>query len=104
MKRTLPVFFCIMLFASLLHGQDVTGIILDKQTGEALIGATVAVKGTTVGTTTDIDGKFSFKITQSPPFTLTFSYVGYTVQEVDIKNAADLKRTFNIKLALKKKY
>ncbi|HWB64356.1 MAG TPA: TonB-dependent receptor, partial [Chitinophagales bacterium] len=52
---------------------------------------------------TDIDGKFSLKITELPPLTLTFSYVGYVTQEIEVKTANDLKRSFNIKLGQEEK-
>lgn len=103
MKKLLLTPVQILLFCAAALAQDISGILLDKQNGETLIGATVSVKGTTTGTATDIDGKFSLKITQQPPLTLVFSYVGYTSQEVEIKTAADLKRNFNIKLGAEEK-
>ncbi len=103
MKKILLVVFNCLVFISLLSAQEISGILLDKQTGEALIGASVSVKGTGTGTTTDIDGKFNLKISQQPPFTLSFSYIGYSTQEFEIKSANDLKRSFNIKLATEEK-
>lgn len=58
---------------------QVTGVVLDE-TGEPLIGATVMVKGTTNGATTDLDGNFSIKASKGA--TLVVSYVGYNSQEV----------------------
>jgi TonB-linked SusC/RagA family outer membrane protein len=52
----------------------VTGSVTDT-TGEPLIGATVAVKGTSVGTATDIDGNYSLNVREGA--TLLFSYIGY---------------------------
>lgn len=52
----------------------INGIVVDK-TGEPLIGATVKVAGTSIGTFTDIDGNFSIKA--KPGANLEFSYVGY---------------------------
>ena len=103
MKKFLLAAFQILFFVFVALSQEVSGILLDKQTGEALIGATIAVKGTTNGTSTDVDGKFNLKITEQPPFTLSFTYIGYTTQDVQIKSTADLKRTFNIKLATEEK-
>ena len=53
------------------------GKISDKQTGETLIGASVVVKGTTIGTTTDIDGNFSFEVNQELPLTIVVSFMGF---------------------------
>ncbi len=103
MKKFLLAFFQFLLFTTLIFSQEVSGILLDKQNGEALIGATVSVKGTATGTATDVDGKFQLKITQQPPFILLFSYIGYTSQEIEIKTVADLKRSFNIKLGTEEK-
>lgn len=55
--------------------KTITGVIVDARTHEPLIGATVMVKGTAVGTASDIDGNFS--ITVVPGSTLLVSYTGY---------------------------
>ena len=57
----------------------VNGTVVDN-TGEPLIGATVLVKGTSMGTATDIDGNFTLKNVTGK--TLVISYVGYKTQEV----------------------
>jgi len=53
----------------------VTGKLLDAQTKEPLIGATVVVKGTTNATAIALDG--TFKIDAATGSTLTFTYIGY---------------------------
>lgn len=63
----------------------VTGTVTDAKTGETLIGVTVLIKGTTQGTTTDIDGNFKFAVDQVKPATvLVFSYIGYTPVEITV--------------------
>ena len=57
----------------------ITGSVKDSN-GEPLVGATVAVPGTSTGAVTDIDGKFT--LTADPDRELTVSYVGYTSQKV----------------------
>lgn len=59
--------------------QSVSGIIKDT-TGETIIGASVVEKGTSNGTITDLDGKFTLSV--SPGATLVISYIGYETQEV----------------------
>jgi outer membrane receptor protein involved in Fe transport len=66
------------------QGGTVTGTIKDDDTGETLIGAAVILKGTTIGTTADIDGNFSLKVEQEPPFTLIVKYIGYTDKEITV--------------------
>ena len=61
--------------------QTVTGIIKDA-TGEAIIGASVLEKGTSNGTITDLDGKFTLSVT--PNATLVISYIGYQTQELPV--------------------
>lgn len=62
-----------------------TGIITDDA-GDPLIGATVLVKGTVRGTTTDIDGSFSLQVDGNTG-TLVVSYTGYQDQEVQVTAA-----------------
>jgi TonB-linked SusC/RagA family outer membrane protein len=64
------------------------GTVIDKN-GEPLIGVTVAIKGTTNGTATDLDGKFSLQVT--PGFTVTLSYLGDKDKEILITNQQNLR-------------
>jgi iron complex outermembrane receptor protein len=97
MNKILPL-FAALLFAVTVSAQEISGILLDNQSGEPLISATVLEKGTQNGALTDVDGKFTLKLSQPLPLTLTFSYIGYTSQEIELKTATDLKRSFTIKL------
>ena len=72
---------CLVAFA-----QTATGLVKDK-TGEPMIGVNVLVKGTTNGTITDFDGKFSISDVPSNA-TLVVSYIGYLTKEV--KSGKDL--------------
>jgi hypothetical protein len=65
-----------------------TGAILDE-TGETVIGASVAVKGSQTGTVTDIDG--NFVINAPAGSTLVVSYIGYTTQEIKLGDNTNLK-------------
>ncbi|MFT2010107.1 TonB-dependent receptor [Pontibacter sp. 13R65] len=66
----------------------VTGRILDEK-GAGLPGVTVMVKGTSIGTSTDIDGNFSLTA-PSGTGSLVVSYVGYNTQEIPINNRATI--------------
>ena len=61
----------------------VTGTIKDKN-GEPLIGVSVAIKGTSTGTMTDIDGNFSIKVPAGK--TLEVTYIGYVSQTLNVGN------------------
>lgn len=66
------------------QNQTVTGLVVDVS-GEPIIGATIMVVNGTVGTVTDIDGKFNIKV--APKSKLKVSFVGYTSQIIsDLKN------------------
>ncbi len=60
----------------------VTGVVRDIS-GEPIIGANISVKGETLGTITDVDGKFS--LNTSNYATLSISFIGYTTQEVPLQ-------------------
>jgi TonB-dependent starch-binding outer membrane protein SusC len=71
---------------------EVTGKITDEN-GEALPGANVLEKGTTNGTTSDVDGNFTLSV-MGENSVLVFSFIGYTTQEVPVGN----KTSFTIQL------
>ncbi|MDR0891544.1 MAG: TonB-dependent receptor [Mediterranea sp.] len=75
---------CLSITSLGLQAQSPTITVKGKVTADAepVIGATIQVKGASTGTVTDIDGNFSINV--SPQATLTFSYVGYTTQEVRV--------------------
>ncbi len=60
--------------------RTITGNVTDAGNGEALIGATIQVKGTAQGTISDAEGNYSIQI-NSPGDVLTFSYIGYDTKE-----------------------
>ncbi|EIM78599.1 SusC, outer membrane protein involved in starch binding [Nitritalea halalkaliphila LW7] len=93
LKALTLVAFMLMLGVQVAfaQGREVTGTVLDADFNDPLPGVTVVIKGTTRGTTTDLDGKF--RITVEPgDRTLVFSFVGFTSQEFAIGNQS----TFNV--------
>jgi len=68
----------------LAQALNVGGVVVDKKTGDPLIGATVIQKGTANGTITDLDGKFAFPMPKGA--VLLVSYVGYLSQEMVIND------------------
>lgn len=61
----------------------IEGTITDKKTGETLIGATVVLNGSTIGTTSDINGNFILPNLKPGIYTLTVSYVSYDPKVID---------------------
>jgi TonB-linked SusC/RagA family outer membrane protein len=81
-NRILERSFIILLVAGMgfAHSQTLSGKITDSETGEPLPGAQVFVKGTFVGTTTDVNGAYSLDVDGS--VTVVIAYIGYKTQEV----------------------
>ncbi|MCF8225493.1 MAG: TonB-dependent receptor [Bacteroidales bacterium] len=78
------LFVIISSFFSILIAQEtVSGTVTDAETGDAIIGATVLLKGSTTGSITDIEGYYSISVT-SRDDVLRFSYVGYVTQEIQV--------------------
>ncbi|MCG8307041.1 MAG: TonB-dependent receptor [Cytophagales bacterium] len=69
---------------------EITGRVLDAGTGEPLPGATVLVKGVTIGTTTDVDGRFSIDVPEDAEAILV-SFVGYESQELSISSKTNFE-------------
>lgn len=101
MKRQLTLFLSLLLFIPIYgYAEDevthqivqqtskVRGTVTDEQ-GEPLIGASIAIKGTTSGVITDFNGQFSIDASKSA--TLIVSYVGYRAEEVQVKGQSNLK-------------
>ena len=75
-----------MTSALTLFSQNITvrGTVTDAETGEAMIGLNVVVKGTTRGVATDLNGNYT--VTDCPPdATLVFSFVGYEEVEEPVR-------------------
>lgn len=96
-KRRFMIFISIFMLMSVssVFGQamkTLTGTVTDLL-GEPLIGVSIVIKGTTNGTVTDIDGKYSLNIpSENKKATLIFTYVGYLKQEVIVAG----KNTLNV--------
>lgn len=75
--------------SSLAQNRTVTGVLLDKQTNEPLIGASVVIKGTSTGTAADIDGKFSLEV-NSPNAILVCRFIGYNSIDFPLNGATNV--------------
>ena len=68
----------------------VTGHVTSEEDGLPVVGASVLVKGTTVGTVTDIDGNFTLTNVPSSAKTLMISFIGFRTQEVAVKSQVNV--------------
>ncbi len=83
--RRVFIFLGMLLFmGSVLYGQQISisGAVTDAADGATLPGVTVVVQGTTIGTVTDIDGRY--EISAAPDATLVFSFIGMTTLEAPV--------------------
>jgi TonB-dependent starch-binding outer membrane protein SusC len=88
--------FLFVLFAQFICAQatEIKGKISDEETGEGLPGVSILVKGTTTGTSTDIDGNFTLSVPDKNS-SLIVTMFGYNLQELEIGDQTD----FNIQLS-----
>lgn len=96
-KQLLLLLFSI--FAVAASARTVTGTVTQESDGEPLIGVTVAVKGTSVVTVTDIDGRYSIDV-PGDNSVLNFNYVGMTPMSVPVgsQSVIDIKMKDNATL------
>ena len=87
MKRALFLVVAMSLYGIIIaQTKTITGVVKET-TGDPVIGASVVVKGTTVGTVTSAEGTFSLQIPTSAK-TIVFSYVGMLTQEVPVTSGS----------------
>ncbi len=93
----LVMFFFVVGFT--MAQRTITGVIIDDL-GDALIGANIVVKGTTIGTVTDIEGKYSLNVPAGNDV-LVFSYTGYSTQEITLgeSNVLDMTMSEGVELS-----
>jgi len=75
---------CMSIGLAVAQVTKVTGVVIDADTDEPIIGASVLVKGTTIGTITDIDGKYEISNIPAGSKSLMISFVGMRTVEVPI--------------------
>jgi TonB-linked SusC/RagA family outer membrane protein len=96
MKKILQssIFLLLMIsnFGVIAQDRTVTGKVTSADDGSTLPGVNVVVKGSTNGTVTDVDGKFSIQLNQNE--ILVFSFIGFVTQEVEVGQ----KTTINVSL------
>jgi len=82
----LTCLFLCSLHVVFAQSRTITGTVSDADDGNTLPGVSVVVKGTSIGTVTDVDGKFSLNV-PSDGKTLVFSFVGMEAKEINITSA-----------------
>jgi TonB-linked SusC/RagA family outer membrane protein len=88
MRKILLFFlvFCSVLLSANAQQKTISGTVTGAEDGQPVIGCTVQVKGITLGTVTNADGKYSFSVPESAT-ALVFSYVGMKSKEIAISGS-----------------
>lgn len=91
MKKLLQSLFLLLFiaFQAVAQERTVTGTVTDKSDGTPLPGVSIRVTGSSAGTTTGGDGRFSIQVPQGST-SLTFSYIGYVAQTQTINFASSM--------------
>jgi TonB-linked SusC/RagA family outer membrane protein len=88
-KFSVLTFLCLICFQnSFAQNITVTGVVTDAGDKTSIPSVSIVVKGTTVGTQTDANGRYSISVPATG--TLTFTYIGYTTQDVPVNNRASV--------------
>ena len=93
MKRKFMLLLtCLFIGIGLVTAQvtKVTGTVISEEDGLPVVGASILVKGTAVGTVTDMDGKFQLPNVPSSAKTLVISFIGMQSQELPIKQTMNV--------------
>jgi TonB-dependent starch-binding outer membrane protein SusC len=88
MKNLLCSMLCFLFLGNLVFAQSVTvtGTVTSAEDGLPLPGVNIVIKGTTAGTVTDVDGRYSLQVESNQ--TLVYSFVGFESQEAAVGNRA----------------
>jgi hypothetical protein len=77
MRLLIIIFVACLLFCDRLNAQTVSGFVYDKETRDPLVGASVYMDNSTIGTSTDFDGAFEIVIPEGIESSFVVSFVGY---------------------------
>ncbi|MBL7818041.1 MAG: TonB-dependent receptor [Saprospiraceae bacterium] len=92
LKVSMILFFCLMAAVGFAQNRTIAGTVVSADDQQPLVGVSVVVKGTSNGTITDVDGKYSLSVPEKS--ILVFSYVGY----VSAEETLDGRSSINVSL------
>lgn len=92
-RSVLGILLCLFSFAASAQKVTIKGQISEAANGETIPGVNISIKGTSIGTTSDLDGNYSIEAQKGQ--TLVFSFVGFKNIEIQVNES----RTLNVKMA-----
>ncbi len=84
MKNFLSIVFAFLIGSVMVAQTTISGTVTEAKSGQPIPGANIKVVGKSLGTTTDFDGNFTFKLHLEPPFKVESSLIGYAVQTIQV--------------------
>ncbi|MGB0929784.1 MAG: TonB-dependent receptor domain-containing protein [Chitinophagales bacterium] len=87
MMRILLLFAALFVSAQAFSQTTISGTVTDSGSNDPLIGVNIVIKGTTIGTVTDIDGKYTLTNDKPLPWEVEVSYIGYEPETVNVTAA-----------------
>ena len=98
MKNFITTLFALLFTVTIWAQGTLTGTVIDSDQEDALIGATVYLKGTNYGTATDYNGAFEMTDVNAGDYTLVISYTGYAemTKDITVKDGANDLGSFNL--------
>lgn len=101
MKKTFLLLALVLMYSFTLFAQkgSLKGSVTDKNTKEDLVGVTILFKGTTIGTITNVDGKFELLNVEPGKHVVVVSFVGYSPVETSIDIVTEQTTNLNLELS-----
>ena len=93
--RHLKLFLIVLMLPVLSYAQTTVTGVVKSETGELLPGVNIVVTGTTSGTITDSNGEFAISVPDLSETQLTFSFIGFETQTIDLNGTSRLDVTMN---------
>jgi TonB-dependent starch-binding outer membrane protein SusC len=98
-RQQMVLLFCLLsmfVFAkAFTQSTSINGTVTDASDGTTLPGVNIVEKGTTIGTVTNIDGRYEITVSK-PDAVLVFSYIGYVTQEVAVNGRSLIDVAMNM--------
>lgn len=100
MSKYLLVFFPLLVLLNTAYAQQIAYISgrITNDNGKGIEGVTVAIVGTSIGTSTDKKGKYELEVPSNSSITIVFSYLGYETQQQSLTLIPGQKKEIEIKL------
>ncbi|MBS4013761.1 MAG: carboxypeptidase-like regulatory domain-containing protein [Bacteroidetes bacterium] len=95
---TVFAFFFLLPLITLSQRGNISGTIKDKSTKETVVGASIIIKGTTIGTTSDIDGNFKINNVNAGLVELEISFISYNKEIVEVQVEPGGNAKINVEL------